>query len=237
MLNLRSLVVVAIAVVSVGIASARPDLNAFLNKKATSTQQLVAQAKSDPEVMDRYMRHFSMSREQVLTFLGSLHPGKLETDSVFRIYSVPGDGHVKVHVSRVKQGTGMFYTTSGSPALIMLCGNPVIPGPDASLPLNPEAVDMSHPPTTFEVVSTPEDQLITDYIPPTIPEGTEFRGGDQLHIGSGVGAFPVALLGLGGFAFVNHGSHHNNNPVPEPASMIALTVGVVGVIRRRNKKK
>jgi hypothetical protein len=216
------------------VAMARPDLNAFLNKKATSTKQLVSQAQSDPEVMDRFMRHFSMTREEVLNFLGGLTPGKLENDSVFRIYSVPNDGHVKVHIEKIKKGTGMFFTSSGSPALIMLCGNPVIPGADATLPLTPEAVDMSKPMRPVEIVTAPEDQLTTEFVQPGLPEFQS--GGDALPIGSSIGALPAALAGLGAFAFVNHGGGSKHPPVPEPASMIALSVGVVGLVRKRRKK-
>ena len=51
-------------------------------------------------------------------------------------------------------------------------------------------------------------------------------------IGGGFGGGPFALQDNSG-ANVNLAYRINGEPVPEPASMIALTIGAVALIRRR----
>ena len=79
-------------------ANHRPDLNAFVNRKASDVSSLVAQVRNDPEVADRYERHFSMSRRELIDYLGSLHRTQLAEDGLYTVYSVPEGGRVKMHI-------------------------------------------------------------------------------------------------------------------------------------------
>src|SRR5690349_6353120 len=88
--------------------SARPDRNAFLNKAVNTTAELVQQAKRDPEVMDRYMHHFGMTRAEVLAYLGTRKPDTIKEEAVYAVYSVPEGGKIKLHLERFKKGHKIF---------------------------------------------------------------------------------------------------------------------------------
>lgn len=112
-----------------GIANARPDLNAFLNFHATTTNELLHQVRADSEVRDRYCRHFGMTPTQVYNYLGAMHPTVLGDTRTFTVYSVPVDGHLKMHLQTLKRGTPIFADRTGAPTLIVKCGNPLTLGP------------------------------------------------------------------------------------------------------------
>jgi hypothetical protein len=98
---------------------ARPDRNAFINTKAETTAELVAQAKRDKSVMDRYMRHFGMTRAEVLEYLGTLKPDTIKEEGVYAIYSVPEGGRIKMHLEKLKKGHRVFAQQDGTPQLIL----------------------------------------------------------------------------------------------------------------------
>ncbi len=239
--RIRSFMLVAALATTVGVALARPDLNAFLNHRATTTAQLVRQSETDSVVMDRYMRHFGMTRDEVISYLQSLHPGILESDMVLKIYSVPEGGYVKTHVGRIKKGTPMFFSANGDPALIALCGNPVTEGKTPTLvtitPPAPVGVGDTHaptllPPTTEQTLAMAQPM---DVELPTLPP--EEHGRDNLGVAPGINASPLlGLLGLGAFGLVSTGGHHGSPPpVPEPATIAALAMGAALVVKRRKK--
>ena len=121
-------------------ASARPDINAFLNSKVSDTHGLVAQIQRDPEVSDRYTRHFAMTKREVVAYAGGLHRAPLSSDGVYTVYSVPTGGRLKMHVEKLKKGEPMFVDASGRPTLIVKCGNPVVLGPRKASRGNPVAL-------------------------------------------------------------------------------------------------
>jgi len=71
--QMKGIIFGALLVGVAGSAIARPELNAFINKPANSIPELIAQIKSDKRVADRFMRHFSMSKEEVLEYVSTLH--------------------------------------------------------------------------------------------------------------------------------------------------------------------
>ena len=81
----RAIIILGLSMVVTTAAFARPDLNAFINKKADSTAELVGQVKRDKSVMDRYMRHFGMTRTEVIEYLSSLRPTTLKEEGVYAI--------------------------------------------------------------------------------------------------------------------------------------------------------
>jgi hypothetical protein len=235
------------AIVAVGLvgllavgAIARPDLNAFLNQKVTTTSELVAQAKRDPAVMDRYMRHFGMTRTEVLAYLSSLKPAQIHEDTLYAIYSVPEGGHIKMHLAKLKKGENVFALQDGTPQLMVKCGNPLTLGPKNVVALNHSPV------TTSEIVAEEVPQeLLTDV-------DTEFQPLASMQPAEPTYAFnntttnPVQLpvlpggfnplpLALGGLAFINHGGGHS--PVPEPGTMLALGAGLSAIAARKRRKK
>ncbi len=225
-----------------GSAMARPELNAFINKPANSIPELIAQIKSDKQVADRFMRHFSMSKEEVLEFVGTLHLGSLQDSGYYTIYSAPENGVIKAHISFFKKGTPAFVDADGSPILRVKCANPFVRGKVKAYSVSEPSVE--HSSETLGVIpeaSLKADSIIANSTPP-IPEMaidnpvTLRTTGITSSPNVFAGANPVAtILGLGGGAaiFVN-----KNNPsvVPEPASMFAITLGVGALLLRRKKK-
>ena len=94
-------------------ALARPELNAFINKPANTIPELIAQIKTDRTVADRFMRHFSMGRNEVIEFVSGLRLGTIPKSAYFTIYSAPENGVLKSHVSFFKKGTPAFVDAEG----------------------------------------------------------------------------------------------------------------------------
>jgi hypothetical protein len=223
-----------------GSAMARPELNAFINKPANSIPELIAQIKSDKQVADRFMRHFSMSKEEVLEFVGTLRLGSLQESGYYTIYSAPENGVLKAHISFFKKGTPAFVDADGAAILRVKCANPFVAGKIKAYSLSEPSV--SHESSTLGVLpeaSMKADSIIANSTPP-IPEmaidnpvtlkTTGINSSPNVFSANPV----AAILGLGGAAiFVN-----KKNPpvVPEPASMIAISLGVGALLLRRKKK-
>ena len=244
-------------------AKARPDLNAFVNRKVSNTSTLVAHVKADPEVADRYERHFSMNRQELVSYLQTLHAGKLQREGVYTVYSVPDGGRVKMHIERLKKGAPMFLDASGRPILVVKCGNPVVLGPARVRRGNPLVAAPTGKDTTRTMaLLTPRDAAAvepTDLVAlvPEVPEpilpnvapiepaapGTAIATttaniASVPAVATGGHAFPyAALLPLGFLGFIHHGGGGDNvNPVPEPATVVIMGLGLVGVATRRRRR-
>lgn len=226
-----------------GTAMARPELNAFINKPANSVPELVAQIKSDKQVADRFMRHFSMSKEEVLEYIGTLHLGSLKESGYYTIYSAPDNGIIKAHISFFKKGTPAFVDSDGNAILRAKCANPFVRGPVKPYSVSEASITDSTPRMAVDIETGPsvsEGPIVASFTPPT-PEVPETEVPITLKTtptDSAPQTFSpnnfASILGLGGAAsFIRRG---NNTPVvPEPASMIAISVGVGALLRRRKK--
>jgi len=232
----------ALVIGTTGTALARPELNAFINKPANSVPELIAQIKSDKQVADRFMRHFSMTRDEVLEFVSSLHLGTLKESGYYTIYSAPDNGIIKAHISFFKKGTPAFVDADGNAILRVKCANPFVRGPVKAYTTSEANVTDSESTPAMAVMpgtAISEGPMVASFTPPNppIPETatpitlktTPNNSAPQSFSPSSI----ASIIGIGGAAsFIRRGS---SNPVPEPASMLVMAIGVGALLRKRKK--
>lgn len=233
----RALLIFGGSVVLIASAFARPDLNAFINKKVTTTAELVAQVKRDPAVMDRYMRHFGMSRSEVIAYLGTLRPDTIKEQGVYAVYSVPEGGRIKMHLEKLKSGSKVFSTSDGIPQLVLLCGNPLSLGPKQVVALNktPVTTEVQYaeevpPEILTDVNAEYEPMAMIEPAEPAIITTTTTKNPIPILTGGGFNPLPLALGGLG---FINNNG--GGSAVPEPMTILAFGGGLALLARKRRR--
>lgn len=232
------------------LSFARPDRNAFLNVRAVSVSQLVNQVRNDPEVMDRYRRHYSMTDVEVLAFLSSLRLARLNKAGAYRVYSVPPDGSIKMSIRNFREGTPVFADSFGNPVLILKCGNPLDRGPkNPGVAKDPTPSLEGEPTTTMRegelpsegldeldlIAMTPETPVIGD-----LPEEIITINESPIPIipaGSFGGGWLLGLLGAGLVIGGGGDDGIGDTVVPEPASLGILAIGAGGLILRRARSR
>lgn len=225
---------------SVASAMAMPR-NSFLIRPAKSKAELIKQISSEPVVMDRYMRHYSMSREEVLAYVGSLKLGRAKKTGVYSIYGVPKDGVIHATPQLVKQNSLVWEDSMGEPILLEVCGNPFGQGPKRATmsdmiaatpaPANDELVAMSTIPSQ-PIVSSNVSMDMAPMVPtvtqtPEPPTEVASRRRDNLGW--------LAIIPAAAAITVRNGG--NDQPVPEPGTMTALGLGTAALVARRRNKK
>jgi hypothetical protein len=247
---------------TVGTASARaldgrPVRNSFVNRPAPNVALLVAQVRSDATVADRYERHFSMTKSEIVRILSALHRAPLARSGIFTIYSVPVGGRLRMHVGLLRKGEPMFFDRSGRPVLVVRCGNPVTLGPRR------HAANVNNPMPTGESDARelspdgPRSRLadaISLALAPALPYASPAL--DTLGVTSttalgepttssptgwsatwptfAAGFFPL-LAGLDSGSGGHGPARPAPQPVPEPTTIMAFGLGVATILRRRKK--
>ena len=234
---------VAIVVTLSGIAVARPELNAFINKPANSIPELIAQIKADKQVADRFMRHFSMTKQEVVEFVSSLRLGTISKSGYYTIYSAPENGILKAHVSFFKKGTPAFVDSDGNAVLRVKCANPFVvgkaPGITAKANIQDTITTANEMSITAGIVSAPNSEIEASI--PAVPEISEDLTDGSLALGvvptppvTSSSGFLGSLLGVGGAVSVMN-KPPEPDPVPEPTSMVALSLGALALLRKKKK--
>lgn len=237
MRSLTKLAILAIITVSATSAFAQnPPRNSYIDRRVTSAADLIRHVKTDKDVMDRYRRHFAMSDEEVIQYLSTLQVKQLDKDSVFTVYGVPrNDGVIHTHLRLLKKGEPLLVEPDGTPALMLVCGNPLLLGPQKPQIGNPVM-------TTTGVVEGP--RTVTPEAPatPTPAQSTVISPGNPVPITPNYpptterkdSALPM-ILGLAGSLglFLVHNNGHDCPPVPEPVSMVVVGGGLAAMAARR----
>lgn len=232
--------------------------HSYLLEPAHTHEALMKHVTTNPVVLDRYMRHFAMSRSEVVQYLNDLELMRIPNDMTFVVYNVPNSGELRSRILKFKKGTKIWVDKSGRPILKEECGNPLTKGP-----VKPEAMSIS---TAAESAAPPKETVTEDVpateviasmqpaepeIPAVVAEAVPTpTGPTEPFVTQGLSNIPVAgvpwWLGLpvlgGALAIVPHGDNPNPPPpppppVPEPASYLALALGsgalIVSIQRRR----
>ena len=242
-MKMNKLGAVAMVVTLSGIAVARPELNAFINKPANSIPELIAQIKADKQVADRFMRHFSMTKQEVVEFVSSLRLGTISKSGYYTIYSAPDNGILKAHVSFFKKGTPAFVDSDGNAVLRVKCANPFVvgkaPGITAKANIQDTITTANEVSITAGIVSAPNSEIEASI--PAVPEISEDLTDGSLALGvvptppvTSSSGFLGSLLGVGGAVSVMN-KPPEPDPVPEPTSMVALSLGALALLRKKKK--
>lgn len=233
-------VALAVSIACAAFASdKRAEPNAFLATKANTVTQLVNEVSSDPDVADRYVRHFGKSKQELLGYFGTLHLAKLNATGVYITYSVDSQGVIKAHPQKMKAGTLVFADSSGQPVLKASCGNAMVSGTNAQLPVMSPAIGQTTDTLQSVEASPPrsveETMAQNVMLTPTSPVALA----PEMPVPTGTGnqgfALPAVLAALGGAGSILIGSG-GNNPVPEPATILVMATALVAFKYRRKSK-
>lgn len=233
----KAFIASAILVSMVGAYAQRMPKNSYLIRPAKNMAQLIQQVQTEPVVMDRFTRHFSMTDSEVVSYFKTLRLGRLDQSGVFAIHGVPRNGKIHVTNQALRKGTLVWFDSAGQPALLEICGNPMTLGPKRmtmanlvspqTAPAEGDMVAMSTMPT-----AAPVPAVMTEMVPatPTTPTPREV---ESVRVsGNRTNLLPL-LIPAGLVAASLDG---NSQPVPEPATMTALALGVGALAARRKKK-
>lgn len=239
----RILGVCGFIAVLAALSQARTEGNSFLNKPASTPSDLVRQVETDPEVRGRYMRHFGMTKTEVVDMLSKLRLGRLATDGVFTVYNVPKWEEVRSKALLFKKGTLVWYDNDGRPVLKASCGNPMVRGTDIGQALVSTGVKIE--PVTEPRALTPiypETEFIKVETTAIAPAPLEARAAEVLPVNpavqlvSPVSGFSAGIIPVvGGLLLLGGGG--GTTTIPEPTSMIACGLGIAAMVARRRAKR
>jgi len=194
----------------------------------SNTKGLLSLVRNDAAALERYESHFGMSRDEVIAFLGDLHPGTLAKAGTFAICE-PAFGALETQVTlKLEKGQAVFLDKSNTPVLLAEGGYPM------TASLNDESTKESASASAADAMpataTSGETQMAM-----MAPGASMASGGSQNY--RWLTAVPVIIPILGAtntFGGSDNGGS-NINPVPEPASFAILGVGALGLLRRRKK--
>lgn len=217
----------------------------FISRPAHSTQELLQQFDTNPEVRNRYTKIFGRSTEETREILSRLQPKELLETHRLPIGYYNGSGVWTYHEDYMQKGSLVFVTPEGVPFLKAKCGNPIVAAnpyprvkaavsrppvvvpPSLEVPPVPLAELMPAPapeefgealPPAFEYLTTPTTEL-AEIFPPEMEFGLPPESSPELLAPPGLpgSSFnPFWLALLAPLGFLGHGHDHDHPPPPPP---------------------
>ncbi len=233
-----------------------PGRDAFSKIQVDSTDELVGMLRRNPALRRNYARHFGIPESRVVQFVKeALVPYTLPKDRSVQTYGLTKTGSIYPVQVRLKKGTRVWATRSGTPVLKWLCSNPVttkLPGTDLK---RAAVAPVDKAPSAVRVASlgpTIPDEPDGDLLPaPATPEAPPVLVADVPEVvapetlvgdasaaapaiafpsGSSGGRVPILpLAGLVGYVAATSGGGGSSltpvNAVPEPGAVALMAIG------------
>ena len=209
------------------------------------------------------MRHFGMSKNEVIQMFSKLHVARLDRNTPVSMFSVPEGGAIKSHRAVLHKGEPVFEDAEGNVILKLRCGNPLVGGrekvemafapeavesPSRLRPLLPPMVVMPKlndaiatlltpktPPDLAEAILPQENKVVENITNNNVTNNTYAGGGGGTNLAGLLVAVPLAAF-LGASIDL-HGRCNcpPPTPAPEPVSMTLLASGAIGLAARRHR--
>ena len=256
----KQLWILGLALLPLAAQATRPDRNAYLDTKASTVAKLIAEIRRDPAVADRYMRHFEMSKADLIAYFETLHVARMKVAMSVSMYSVPAGGYIRVHKDVLRKGELVFADPVGQPILKLNCGNPVVnkvsgetelatilgtPGVTRPMEVAAASAPVGGPVAMMETPKTEMDEVEVALAPPpnntvtnitNVTNNTTNTTNTTVTKGGGNDWLGLVALPLAGIALFTHHScccTTQAPPVPEPAPLAVLSLGALPLLRRR----
>lgn len=241
----------ALVVTLVSSAQARTDPNSFINRPAPTHEALMKAVQSDPVVLDRYMRHFAMTRHELIAYFSTLRLKRLTHTNPYTVYNVPDSGVLRSKTLTFRKGTLVWIDAAGKPVLKESCGNPLTRGPnkpvsvdevmivDMPIEIRPPAMETELIVARIESPEPAVPQIVPD-TPTTTPPIRQEPPTPPAEPPAPPPAFkiPPFLFVIPPFiAIIPKGGGHTPPPVPEPGALIVLAAGVGMLVARRARSR
>lgn len=250
-MNFKAVLSVSLVLAAAG-AMARTEPNSFLNKPAWTKADLKKQVATDKVFVSRVMRHYGMTRDQVVKMVDEAQPGTLKEPGIWLVYNCNDKEEIRARLLKYGKGTKVWLDRNGVPFAKMSCFNPMRRGTDDQLAA-PQA-DVFVEPELRALNPIPEPEVAFTEPVATLPEVDTSAQLITAAAPGSLAAVPVPAAGgfafpwwLGGLAFLRPPGGDNDTPilppnppepppaVPEPGLLIAF--GGAALIAARRKKK
>jgi len=225
-------IALASALISAAAAAERAPAGSFLTHRVTSVNQLCDQMQTDPAVRLRYARHFGVSPDEITDYFAkNIKLVSLDEPLRTTTWYVGKSGKVYTKTKLFPKGTMVFADMSGKPLLSWSCGNPVT----AHLPVVKKPVEEVKVLPTVETIAAaaitaPPAPEVLATTPVAAPPPTGVFSVPPVAIPPAVSN--PSLWWLPMLALIPPPPP----PVPEPASLLAMAVGITGMVGLRIRR-
>ena len=241
----RGTAVCLVLVASLCASWAQLPPNAFLVRPAKNVAEFIRQVQTGPVVMDRFVRHFQMTPDEILAMLRGLRQTRLKEATYFLVFNVPADtGEITSRRLLLRKGTRVLVNADGVPVIQVSCGNPLLRTDEASAPAIPAEVSV---PSGLQEFAAPEAGVTAPFIEmlPTEPiamiaPDVSFVTPPPIESIISVGEVAEAPFAVGPLAFLPTlliGLNPGSEVIPEPGTMIALSAGLAMLAGRRLRRR